>query len=116
MTAGDVGWVKARGAGTLDGDTAEAQAIDAILGHTPVTAPSSYFGDLGAGGGAVELAAAVLAMEQGEAPVTLNSDRPDPACPVKVIHGEPLRLERTTVLALSQSERGQTAAAILAAP
>jgi 3-oxoacyl-[acyl-carrier-protein] synthase II len=116
MTAGDLAWVKAHGAGTVERDAAEAQAINAMLAKTPVTAPSSYFGDLGAGGGAVELAAAVLALEKEEAPVTLNYKRPDPACPVNVIHREPLPLERKTVLALNQSDRGQTAAAILAAP
>jgi 3-oxoacyl-[acyl-carrier-protein] synthase II len=115
-TPAEITVVKASGAGTIDGDIAEAQAIRAVLGSPPVFAPSSFFGDLGAGGGAVELAAAVLAMEQREAPVTLNYQRPDPACPVNVIHREPLPLEQPTVLALSQSARGQAAAAILAAP
>jgi 3-oxoacyl-[acyl-carrier-protein] synthase II len=116
MTPGDVGLVKAHGSGTVDGDIAEAQAIHAAVGRVPVFAPSSYFGQLGAGGGAVELAAAILALEMGEAPVTLNYERPDPKCPVNVVHGEPLPLDRSTILALNQSTRGQASAAILAAP
>jgi 3-oxoacyl-[acyl-carrier-protein] synthase II len=116
MSPGDVAAVKAHGSGTVDGDIAEARAIESTLGAVPVFAPSSYFGELGAGGGAVELAAAVLALEKQEAPVTLNYQRPDPACPVNVIHREPLPLKRRTVLALSQSDPGQAAAAILAAP
>jgi 3-oxoacyl-[acyl-carrier-protein] synthase II len=116
VTARDVALVKAHGSGTVEGDIAEAQAIDAVLGKTPVTAPSSFFGDLGAGGGAVELAAVVLALEKGEAPVTLNYERPDPACSINLIHREPHPLNRATVLTLSQSVRGQAAAAILAAP
>jgi 3-oxoacyl-[acyl-carrier-protein] synthase II len=116
MTPGDVAVVKANGAGTIEGDIAEAQAIREVLGSTPVFAPASFFGDLGAGGGAVELVAAVLAVEKGEAPVTLNYERPDPVCPVNVIHREPLPVQPGAVLALNQSARGQAVAAILAAP
>jgi 3-oxoacyl-[acyl-carrier-protein] synthase II len=116
MTRGDIELVKAHGAGDVQDDVAEARAIAATLGQTPVTAPSSFFGILGAGGGAVELAAAVLALEKGVAPITLNYQRPDPACPVNVVHREPLPLERKTVLALSQASTHQAAATILAAP
>ena len=112
----DIEFIKAHGANTREDDAVEAQAVAHIMGDTPVTAPSSYFGLLGAGGGAVELAAAVLALEKGEAPRTLNYEHPDPACPVNVIHREPLLLRRGTVLALSQAETHQAAAAVLAAP
>lgn len=115
MTPQDIEFIKAHGSGAAD-DVAEAQALAAIFGDTPVTAPSSYFGLLGAGGGAVELAAAVLALEKGQAPRTRNYERPDPECPVNVIHREPLPLRRKTVIALSQTATQQTAAAILAAP
>jgi 3-oxoacyl-[acyl-carrier-protein] synthase II len=116
MTPGDIELVKAHGASDVKDDVSEARAIAAVLGQTPVTAPASYFGILGAGGGAVELAAAVLALEKGEAPITLNYARPDSACPVNVIHREPLPLSRKTVLALSQASTHQAAATILAAP
>ena len=36
--------------------------------EVPVTAPKSYFGNLGAGGGVVELAASVLALREGREP------------------------------------------------
>ncbi len=115
MEPRDIEYVKAHGAGTIN-DVAEAQAIATVFGDTPVTAPSSHFGLLGAGGGAVELAAAILSLEKGEAPRTRNYHRPDPACPVNVIHREPLPLRRKTVMALSQTTTQQTAATILAAP
>jgi 3-oxoacyl-[acyl-carrier-protein] synthase II len=111
----DIEFVKAHGVSTRADDTVEARAIAAAVGRTPVTAPSSYFGHLGAGGGAVELAAAVLALEKGEAPRTLNYQRPDPECPVNVIHREPLPLRRKTVLALNQASTHQAAATVLAA-
>ncbi len=87
----DIGHVNAHGLSTIDNDRAEAQAIRQILGDVPVTAPKSYFGNLGAGTGAVELAVSVLALQQDLIPTTLNYERPDPACPVNVVHGQPLQ-------------------------
>lgn len=114
--AADVGHVNAHGASQIEPDQAEAQAIHDCLGDTPVTAPKSYFGCLGAGTGAVEMAASVLAIAEGEVPPTLNYQRPDPACPVNVIHDEPLRTTSSVALVLNQSETGQAAAVAIAAP
>ena len=80
----------------------------------PVTAPKSYFGNLGAGTGAVELAVSVLALQQDLIPTTLNYERPDPACPVNVVHGQPLQAAGRG-LALNQASTGQAAARIIAA-
>jgi 3-oxoacyl-[acyl-carrier-protein] synthase II len=81
-----------------------------------VTAPKSYFGYLGAGGGAVEMAASVLAFEHGQIPPTLNYEQPDPACPIRVIHGEASPLGQPVALILNQSATGHTAALVIAAP
>src|SRR5690606_17241268 len=54
--ASDIGHVNAQGNSTRDDDRIEAQAIREILGDVPVTAPKSYFGNLGHGSGMVELA------------------------------------------------------------
>jgi 3-oxoacyl-[acyl-carrier-protein] synthase II len=93
----------------------EAQAIRNCLGDVPVTAPKSYFGSLGAATGAVEMAASVLGAAEGVVPPTLNYRRPDPACPVNVIHDQPLRTDNTTALILNQSETGQAAAVVISA-
>ena len=82
--------MNAHGLSTIADDRYEAQAIRAVLGDVPVTAPKSFFGHLGTGGGAVELAASLVGLAEGEVPFTLNYDRPDPECPVNVIQGEPL--------------------------
>ena len=74
----DVGHVNAHGNSTLEDDAAEAQAIRRTLGDVPVTAPKSFFGNLGSGSGAVELAVSLLAIEQGVVPPTLNYETPDP--------------------------------------
>lgn len=112
----DIGHVNAHGSGTIAGDRFEAEAIRRCLGDVLVTAPKSYFGCLGAGTGAVEMAASVLAIATGTVPATLNYEFPDPACPVNVIHGQPLPCEKRTALVLNQSETGQTAAVILGPP
>jgi 3-oxoacyl-[acyl-carrier-protein] synthase II len=116
LTAADVGHVNANGDGSVAADAVEAQAIHRVLGNVPVTAPKSYFGDLGAGSGAVELLASVLASADGRVPPTLNYDTPDPACPVNVIRGQPLATENRVGVVLSQSNTGQAAAVVVCAP
>lgn len=113
LDARDIGHVNAHGASTIDHDRMEAQAIQACLGDVPVTAPKSFFGCLGAGSGAVEMAASVLAVAEGVVPATLNYSRPDPECPVNVIHGQPLRVDNRTSLLLNQTETGQAAAVLI---
>jgi 3-oxoacyl-[acyl-carrier-protein] synthase II len=111
----DVGHVNAHGMSTIDDDRAEAQAIRAELGDAPVTAPKSFFGNLGAGGGAVEMAVSLLALEHRTTPVTLNYERPDPECPVNVVHSQPLAAGASTALLLNQSPMGQSVALLIAA-
>lgn len=107
----DVGHVNADGLSTRAADVAEAGAIAETLGPVPVTAPKSYFGFLGAGSGAVELAASIAGFEQGLVPPTLNYRTPDAACPLDVVCDEP-RSGRAAerVLAVNQSFAGQAVA------
>ncbi len=116
VTAADVGHVNANGSSMIVPDQIEAQAIHDCLGDTPVTAPRSYFGCLGAGAGVVEMMGSVLAIAEGEVPATLNYQRPDPSCPINVIRDEPLAMASSVSLVLSQSERGQAVAVVIAAP
>ena len=62
------------------------------------------------------MAASVLAIDTGIVPPTLNYEFPYPACPVNVIHGQPLTTDKRTALVLNQSETGQTAAVVLGPP
>jgi 3-oxoacyl-[acyl-carrier-protein] synthase II len=110
-----IGHVNAHGSGSHEGDRLEARGIAATLGDVPVTAPKSFFGHLGAGGGAVELAASVLGVEAGLVPATLNYEAPDPACPVNVVHGGPLAGRPATALAVNICTMGQAAAVLVAA-
>ena len=112
----DIGHVNANGVSTIADDRLEAQAIRDVLGDTPVTALKSYFGNLGAGTGVVEMAGSILSFAAGEVPRTLNYEQPDPACPVNVIHGEPLAGSAPVALIVKRSGTGQVAAIVAAAP
>lgn len=113
LTANDVGHVNAHGLSDPDQDRVEASAIRATLDGTPVTAPKSFFGNLGAGGGAVEMVASVLALMHGEIPPTLNYERPDRDCQINVIAGAPQACVKRTALVLNQSTPGQAVAVML---
>jgi 3-oxoacyl-[acyl-carrier-protein] synthase II len=116
LKSSDIGHVNAHGESTIETDAAEACAIRAKLNDKPVLAMKSYFGNLGAGGGSVELLASLLALETGEVPVTLNYETPDPACPVNVVHSSPQPAGKPAFIKLNQSRTGQTAAVVIAAP
>lgn len=111
----EIGHVNAHGMGTTDDDQIEAQAIRAELGDVPVTAIKSYFGYLGAGSGAVEMAASVLAFQHKQVPRTLNYETPDPACPINVVHGQALATDNPLGVVLSHARTGQAVAVVLSA-
>lgn len=108
----DVAYVNAHGISTREDDPAEARAIRDALGEVPVTAPKSYFGNLGPGSGAVELAVSLLAMQRRVIPPTLNYETPDPECPVEVVTEMAPTFKRSVVL-LNHCSTGQAAAAVI---
>jgi 3-oxoacyl-[acyl-carrier-protein] synthase II len=82
-----VGHLHAHGLSTRSCDADEARAILEVFGRdstVPVTAAKSYFGNLGAGGGIVEMVASLLALGRGELFPTLNYETPDPDCALAV--------------------------------
>jgi 3-oxoacyl-[acyl-carrier-protein] synthase II len=111
-TPADVGHINAHGLSTSDRDVDEARAIQDALGpranEVPVTAIKSYFGNLGAGGGVVELIASVLALRDGRLPRVLNYQSPDPDCKLAVVtkDGTPAG---SSFLNLSVTPQGQAA-------
>lgn len=112
----EIGHVNAHGMSTIHDDRIEAQAIASVLGDVPVTAPKSFFGNLAAGTGAVELAASVLAVREGVIPPTLNYEFPDPDCPVNVVAGAPQSTRIRTALCLNHTRFGQAMAVAIAHP
>jgi len=117
-TPADVGHINAHGLSTTGGDADEARAIRAALGaradDVPVTALKSYFGNLGAGGGVVELISSVLGLRHGKLPRVLNYKTPDPACAVRVSIDDGAPSGRS-FLNLSVTPQGQAAVLYIAA-
>ena len=107
--------INAHGLSTLEDDPAEAAAIASVLdgADVPVTAPKSYIGNLGAGGGAVELAISLLFARDGFVPPTLNHEQTDPACPIRVA-AELESSDRPYFAALNHTNTGQAVATVLA--
>ena len=112
LPTSEIGHVNANGLATVEDDIIEARAIEQTLADVPVTAPKSFFGNLGAAGGAVELAVSLMGMQHGVVPPTLNYEQPDPACPVNVV-GETQPLRAPTVLALNHKLTGQAVALLV---
>jgi 3-oxoacyl-[acyl-carrier-protein] synthase II len=82
----DIGYINAHGTATLLGDVVEAEAINAVFaGARPlVSSTKSMHGHLLGAAGALEFAAALLALEHGLLAPTAFLERPDPA--VKLRH------------------------------
>lgn len=92
LSVDDVGHVHAHGLSTKQCDAAEAAAIQQTFAKrktpVPVTAAKSYFGNLGAGSGIVEIVSSLLAMQQGELFPVLNYEEPDADCSINVAKGD----------------------------
>lgn len=110
-----VGHIQAHGLSTHSCDEAEARAVRDVFGgvkaDVPVTAAKSYFGNLGAGSGVVELVAGALALHEDKLFATRNYQTPDPACQINVVR------ETTTpgasLLNLSVTPQGQASCIFL---
>jgi 3-oxoacyl-[acyl-carrier-protein] synthase II len=117
-TPTDVGHINAHGLSTTARDAEEARAIRAVFGaqadQVPVTAPKSYFGNLGAGSAVVELIASVLALRESRLPRVLNFQTPDPQCPLAVVADGHTPAGRS-FLNLSVTPQGQAAVLVVAA-
>jgi 3-oxoacyl-[acyl-carrier-protein] synthase II len=105
----------ASGHGDPKNDISEALGIYDCLGDAiqpPIVAAQSYFGSLGAGGAAVEFAASCLSLLSGELFPTLNQDKPDPRCPIRV-SSEPTDAG-SAFIHLAYSPQGQAAGVCIA--
>lgn len=112
LNAQSLGHINAHGLSTQEDDRLEAQILHQLLPKVPVTAPKSFFGNLGAAAGAMELAMSLLGLLHGLVPITLNYETPDPGCPVPVVHGSPWESTRP-VLAINWNRSGQAAAVVV---
>jgi len=116
MPPDDVGHIQAHGLSTRQCDIDEAAAVADVFGDRssppPVTAAKSYFGNLGAGSGAAELIAGLLALKHGELFPILNYEQPDPECSIEGVRerGAPAG---NSVLSANVTPQAQAAAILV---
>jgi 3-oxoacyl-[acyl-carrier-protein] synthase II len=112
----DIDHVNAQGYSTIESDVWEARGLGEVFGAcrrpVPVFAAKSYFGNLGAGSNITELAASLLALQEGLVPATLNYEEPDAACPIPVTR-IPQPVSRPYALKVAFTEMGQCAAVVI---
>jgi 3-oxoacyl-[acyl-carrier-protein] synthase II len=87
LAPAQIGYINAHGTATSVGDVVEAEAINVVFGDAarsiPVSSTKSMHGHLLGGAGALELAAALLALDANLLPPTANLGEPDPACALR---------------------------------
>lgn len=115
----DVGHVNAHGLGGRQSDLEEARAIHDVFGsrgaEVPVAALKGFWGNSGAGDGAMELAASLLALREDCVPFTLNCEHPDPECNLNIVRHQPLATTARIVMNLSFTRIGQSSVVIVEA-
>jgi act minimal PKS chain-length factor (CLF/KS beta) len=100
VDAGDVDVVFADAAAVPELDRAEAEAINAVFGRVPVTAPKTMVGRLNAGGSALDVATALLSIRDGVIPPTTNVVcTPEHGIDLVVDSPRPARVRAAVVLA-----------------
>lgn len=114
VTPGEVDLVVADGAGSPDLDAIEAIVLRRVFAgrQVPVTAPQGLIGRLCAGGSALSVVTALLAIRDGMAPGVGNLDDPDPAYGLDLIR-EPREMPVTTVLVGARGFGGFNSALVL---
>ncbi|MBA3365920.1 MAG: ketosynthase chain-length factor [Actinobacteria bacterium] len=115
VAAEDVDAVFADAAGVPVADAAEAQAIKSVFDgrDVPVTAPKTMVGRLYAGGGALDVAAALLAIRDGVLPPTINLEQPAEGCDLAFVKDEAREAELDTVLVNARGFGGFNGALVL---
>jgi minimal PKS chain-length factor (CLF/KS beta) len=99
-------------------DRAEANAISGTFGpyQVPVTAPKTMVGRLYAGGAALDVATALLAIRDGVIPPTAGVTRMAPHCDIDLVTTQPRERRVGSALVLARGHGGFNSALVLTAP
>ncbi len=115
----DIAFVSPHGSGTRDGDQVELAAIGELSERTRATIPISgikpYTGHMGAASDLTEIALALIALENGLAPATLNFETADAEFKDVDIVAQHRRVAGRHALSMSQGLGGQSIAVVVSA-
>jgi len=116
---GEIDVVFADAAGTPQGDALEIRAIKEVFGgdssRVPVTAPKTMTGRLSAGGGPLDVAAALLAMRDSCIPPTINLEQPARGCDLNLVRNTAQDIRVKTALINARGVGGFNSALVLRA-
>ncbi|MGI5479592.1 ketosynthase chain-length factor [Streptomyces lavendofoliae] len=115
LTPGDIDVVFADAAGTPAADRIEAEALSGIFGPhgVPVTAPKTMTGRLLAGGAALDVATALLALRDGVIPPTAHVTEAAPEYRVDLVTGQAREARLRNALVLARGHGGFNAALVV---
>ncbi|MFJ1749670.1 ketosynthase chain-length factor [Streptomyces sp. NPDC088116] len=118
LSAQDIDVVFADAAGVPELDRAEAEALRAIFGpyRVPVTAPKTMTGRLYAGGGALDLAWAFMALREGVIPPTVHITDVPAHYQLDLVVSRPRRTPLRAALVLARGYGGFNSAMVLRRP
>ncbi|MGL4941883.1 MAG: beta-ketoacyl-[acyl-carrier-protein] synthase family protein [Thermoguttaceae bacterium] len=113
IDAESLGHVNAHGLGDIATDATEAAAIADVVGdRVPVTSIKGHCGQMGAGGGAVEVVASIMSLRSGTLFPTKNHVNTAPDCPIRVATGTATP-SGDSFLKLAFDHQGQASAVIV---
>jgi act minimal PKS chain-length factor (CLF/KS beta) len=115
LGAGVVDVVFADAAGVPELDRQEAEAISAVFGPAgvPVTAPKTMTGRLYAGGAALDLASALLAIRDQVIPPTIGAIRLAPGCDIDLVRDIPRQARVSTAMVVARGHGGFNSAVVV---
>jgi len=113
----DIQYVNAHGTATQQNDVMEGKALHKVFGEhikiLPVSATKSMIGHTLGAAGAVEMVAALLAMEHHFIPPTINSIEPDPILDLDIVPNQARTANLRRILTCNAGFAGHNSAVVL---
>lgn len=115
-----IDWILCDGLGTQGGDAAEVKALQSVWGEDlaaiPASAPKSMVGRLFNGASTVDVAMALLGLQEGVVLPTVGYTQPDPHCHLDCVPNEARERKMRHVLVGARGFGGFNAALVLKKP